>query len=227
MAIFHNAFPFDFVLMNGDNIYGDEKPEDYRKKFELPYRELLDVGVKFYAVLGNHDDPNQCYYSLFNMNGQRYYTFRPKRGVRFFALDSNYMSSAQLDWLEKELRNSGEPWKICFLHHPLYSSGKAHGSAVYLRQVLEPLFIRYGVQVVFSGHEHFYERIKPQHGIWYFVSGAAGQLRKHNIGTSDLAAAGYDLDRHFMLVEIAGDRLYFETVTRTGAVIDNGTIELN
>src|SRR5579862_9273228 len=120
LADFHEAFPFDFTLMLGDNLYGGEKPADFKKKFEDPYKALLDGGVKFYASLGNHDNPNERFYKPFNMDGKRYYTF--KRGdVEFFALDSNYMDPDQLDWLEKELSNSDASWKIAFFHHALYS----------------------------------------------------------------------------------------------------------
>ena len=76
--------------MLGDNIYGSERPQDFVKKFERPYKALLDLKIPFYASLGNHDDPNQRFYKPFNMDGKRYYTFE-KEGVRFFALDSNYM----------------------------------------------------------------------------------------------------------------------------------------
>src|SRR4030095_2219534 len=123
----------------------------------------LDAGVVFHAALGNHDDPNQRYYRPFHMEGERYYSFR-EGDVRFFALDSNYVDGAQLAWLERELKSASEPWEICFFHHPLYSSGKKHGSELDLRTLLEPIFIAYGVSVVFAGHEHFYERIRPQHG---------------------------------------------------------------
>jgi 3',5'-cyclic AMP phosphodiesterase CpdA len=81
------------------------------------------------------------------------------------------MDPEQLKWLEKELQNSGSAWKICYFHHPLYSSGAAHGSSTDLRALLEPLFVKYGVNVVFAGHEHFYERIKAQKGVYYFTSG--------------------------------------------------------
>ena len=64
--------------MLGDNLYGNEGAKDFEKKFERPYKALLDAGVKFYASLGNHDNPNQRFYKLFNMNGQRYYNFKPK-----------------------------------------------------------------------------------------------------------------------------------------------------
>ena len=173
----HAVFPFEFVILVGDNMYGSERPQDYVRKFELPYKAILDANIPFYASLGNHDDPNQIYYKPFNMNGKRYYTFKKDKlgspGVRFFALDSNYMSRDQLEWLEKELSNSGSDWKIAFFHHPLYSSGGRHGSEVDLRDQLEPLFIKYGVNVVFAGHEHFYERLRPQKGIYYFTAGGS------------------------------------------------------
>jgi hypothetical protein len=89
---------FEFAIMLGDNIYGSERPQDYRRKFEEPYKPLLDAGVKFYASLGNHDDQNQRFYKLFNMEGQRYYT-HDKGNIRFFVLDSNYFDRRQLEWL--------------------------------------------------------------------------------------------------------------------------------
>jgi 3',5'-cyclic AMP phosphodiesterase CpdA len=226
LAEWRADFPFELVLMMGDNIYGRDDPRDYRKKFEEPYRALLDAGVKFYAALGNHDDPKQRFYEKFNMKGERYYTFKaPRGGVRFFALDSNYMDKPQLDWLEKELGASGSDWKICFFHHPLYSSGKKHGPSEELRAVLEPLFRKHGVDVVLQGHEHFYERTRPQHEIHYFISGAAGKLRRADIAKSDVTARGFDQDLHFMLVEIAGDEMYFQTVSRSGKTVDAGSFK--
>jgi predicted phosphodiesterase len=216
-------FPFEFVIALGDDLYGGSSPSDYERKFEQPYKLLLDAGVAFYAVLGNHDSPNERFFKPFNMNGQKYYTYK-KSNVRFFALDSNYMNTQQLAWLEKELQNSGSEWKICYFHHPLYSSGAFHGPSTKLRLLLEPLFVKYGVQVVFAGHEHVYERVKPQNGVHYFTEGASGSLRKGNLKKTDLTAAGYDQDRSFMLVEIAGDELYFQTISRTGLTVDSGVI---
>jgi hypothetical protein len=216
--------------MVGDNMYGSERPQDYVRKFETPYKPLLDTDVQFYASLGNHDDPNQRFYKPFNMNGERYYTFKKDKlgnpGVRFFALDSNYMTREQLAWLERELRASDDRWKIAFFHHPLYSSGGRHGSEVDLREQLEPLFIAHGVQVVFAGHEHFYERLKPQKGIAYFTAGGSAKLRAGDIRKTDLTAVGYDRDNSFMLVEIADDAMHFQTLTRLGRRIDEGTIAL-
>jgi len=217
-------FPYEFVLMMGDNLYSGSAQKDYQKKFELPYKTLLDSGMKFYATLGNHDNTNEKLYKPFNMNGERFYTFRPKPGVRFFALDSNYMDKSQLDWLEKELAASGSDWKIAFFHHPLYSSGGTHGSDTKLREELEPLFLKYGVDAVFSGHEHFYERIKPQKGIYYFISGGAGKLRDGDVEKTNLTAKAFDSGYHFMLVELGKDALNFQVISDQGKVVDSGAL---
>ncbi len=224
MERYHEKFPFNFVIMLGDNIYGSHLPEDFKRKFEEPYNPLLDQGVKFYASLGNHDRRNERFYKLFNMDGHNYYTFK-KGNVRFFALDSNYMNPQQIDWLKKNLQSSNEQWKICFFHHPLYSDARYHGPDLDLRAQLVPLFEKYGVNAVFSGHDHVYERIKPQNGTYYFVMGSSGQLRYHNLRRpSHEMATGFDTDRAFMIVEIAGNDLYFETIARTGKMVDHAVL---
>jgi hypothetical protein len=224
MATWRTRFPFEFALMTGDNLYGRETARDYEKKFAIPYKPLLDGGVKFYASLGNHDEATQIHYKLFNMNGQKYFTFRPKLGVRFFALDSNYVDPKQLEWLDKELAASGSDWKIVFFHHPLYSSGETHGGADTQRQLLEPVFLKRGVNVAFMGHEHFYERIKPQKGVAYFIIGSSAKLRKGDLQKTTLTTYGNDSEYAFMLVEIAGDEMYFQTITGQGKTIDAGSV---
>lgn len=219
----HALFPFEFALLLGDNLYGSEGAEDYVAKFEQPYKPLIDAKLKFYGSLGNHDNSNQRFYKHFNMDGKEYYSFK-KGNIRFFALNSNYMDGRQLEWLEKELANKDAEWKVAFFHHPLYSSGRKHGSDTELRKVLEPLFIKHGLQVVFTGHEHFYERLKPQKGIHYFISGAGGKLRPGDVKSTQMTAKSYDQDLHFMLVEVAGDEMHFQAISRTGKTIDSGVI---
>ena len=215
------SFPFTMIIMVGDNIYGRQ---DFAGKFERPYASLLSAGVLFYASLGNHDSgPADRSYPRFNMGGQRFYSF-VKRNVRFFALDSNQMDPAQLAWIEKTLRESTEPWKICYFHHPLYSDGGRHGSTVDLRVALEPLFVKYGVDVVFSGHDHIYERVKPQHGITYFVVGSSGELRKGDTHPSAMTGSYFDQDQAFALAEVAGDDMFFQARSRSGRIVDAGVI---
>ncbi len=226
MKTVHDGFNYELVTLVGDNLYGSDRPQDFKNKFELPYKPLLDAGVKFYAALGNHDSREQKNYKPFNMGGKLYYAFSPKADVKFFILETTYPVPEQLEWLENELKGSGSKWKIAVFHHPLYSSGGRHGSDTQLRNVLEPLFVKYNVSVVLQGHDHFYERIKPQQGITYFVIGSGGMLRRGNIEDgSPLTAKGFDSDLAFMAAEIDGDTMYFNTVARTGQIIDSGTID--
>lgn len=227
------SFRFEFVLMLGDNNYGDGSPESYQHMFEEPFKPLLDAGVTFHAALGNHDAGPQWNYALFNMGGHRYYTFERDAGVappllgervRFFAVDSVNLDDEQLSWLDQQLSRSKAGWKIVYLHHPLYSSGRYAFSSAVRRRTLEQTFIEHEVDVVFAGHEHLYERMAPQSGVVYFVNGAAGSVRTGDLRPSTYQAKGYDRDLSFMLVEIAGDTLYFQAITRTGEIIDSGKI---
>jgi predicted phosphodiesterase len=231
MARFREAFKYEFVLMLGDNIYeGPATPEDYRRKFVEPYQSLLEDDVKFFAVLGNHDDPREVSYPLFNMKGQRYYSFAPPEDpltrlatrVEFFALDSTNMDRIQLAWLDERLRVSEADWKIVFLHHPLYTSGRYRNSARAHRWALEPILTRHGVNVVLSGHEHIYQRTELLQGRLYFVSGGAGSLRRGDGVAAPFIARSYDEDYHFMLLEVEDDALHFQVVSRAGETIDAG-----
>lgn len=224
MVRYQAAFPYEVVLLLGDNLYGSETPADYKKKFSDVYQKLLDNKVKFYATLGNHDEPNERFYENFNMNGKEYYRFT-RGNVAFYSLNSNYMDKKQLEWLESELAKDSSEWKIAFCHHPPYSSGGKHGSDKSLREVIEPLFVKYGVNAVLAGHDHFYERIKPQKGIYYFVSGAGGKLRGGDVrDNSPLTEKFFDSDMSFMMVEIANNQMYFQVLSRTGETVDSGVL---
>jgi len=235
MQAYRKVFDYDFVIMLGDNVYDGGTPEFYRQRFELPYKPLLDDGVKFYATIGNHDDPNQPFYPPFNMGGERYYTFKPPSlltraigtgdDVRFFMIDTERLDRPQLEWLDREMTRSESEWKIPVFHRPMYTSGRYARPAQIYRALLEPLFLKHGVKVGFSGHEHFYERIKPQQGITYFISGGAGSLRVADIRPTGLTDVGFDRDYHFMLVEISGDELFYQAISRTGATIDSGVVK--
>lgn len=224
MQRYWQAFPFEFALMVGDNMYGSEKAADYKLKFEDVYKPLLDNKVKFYAALGNHDESNQRFYTNFNMNGEEYYQFK-KGNISFYALNSNYMDKKQLVWLDEKLKADTSDWKVAFFHHPPYSSGGKHGSSSSLREVVEPLFLKHGVNVVLAGHEHFYERVKPQKGIYYFISGAGGKLREGDVKAgSPLTEKAFDKDLSFMLFEVVGDEMHFQVISRASETVDSGVV---
>ena len=223
MAALRARFPFEFVITTGDNIKGSQDtPADFAERFERPFRALLTGGVRFYATLGNHDKPANRSYPPWNMNGRRYYTFAV-RNVRFFALDSNRPDRVELAWVEQALSGATEDWKICYFHHPLYSNGEKHTPALELRVLLEPLFVRHGVDVVFSGHQHVYERLRPREGITYFVTGSAGDDVRTLRRSADTAAS-FDREQTFTAVEVSGADLFYETVSASGVTVDAGGI---
>ena len=186
MEAYRKRFDFGFVLMGGDNIYeGPATPEDYRLKFEEPYKPLLDAGVKFYAALGNHDDPAQIHYSPFHMDGHRYYTFTPPgascrsstpapilRARQHPPRQRAACSGCSASWMP-----SHAEWKIALMHYPLYSSGRYTLRARRQRFALEPSLVAGGIDVAFSGHEHLPQRSRLQDGVLHFISGGAGSLR--------------------------------------------------
>ena len=164
--------------MLGDNMYGSQQPQDFVDKFERPYAPLLQAGVPFYAALGNHDQPANRYYKAFNMGGERYYTFVRRHGPLLrLRHEPDGPAAARLDRSDAA---SGTGALEDRATSTIRSTRTATGTAPTwsCASLLEPLLVRYGVNVVFSGHDHFYERIKPQKGITYFVEGSSGQLRK-------------------------------------------------
>jgi predicted MPP superfamily phosphohydrolase len=227
--------PFSFVLMLGDNIYESGDRKYIKPRFEDPYKELLDADVKFYAVLGNHDiikgTEFQTNYRHFNMGGKRYYHFTKgteseKNLIEFFALDSNLMTVEQLKWLEEKLKDSKARWKVAFCHHSIYSSARMHSPYLGLRKQLEPLYVKYGVNAVFSGHSHCYERVKPQKGVHYFTEGASGEIKRRTLNRkSPLFAAGEDAVNSFLTVQVTQEEMKVEAISADGKKIDSYTIK--
>jgi hypothetical protein len=219
LAYFSTGRRFPFVLMLGDNLYHD----DYESEFLIPYKPLLDRGVKFYAALGNHDRDVEIHFKPFNMGDRDRYSF-DEGNARFVALNSNHPGEPeQLKWLDTVYADAKDKWRIAFFHHPLYSSGihGAEGRDV-IRPALEDALVRNGVNVVFTGHEHLYERIAPQRGIYHFVSGGGGR-NLYRVRPSDFDEVAV-AEHHFMVVQIAGDRMLFEAVSHGQKVLDCGAI---
>jgi len=215
---------FKFILLLGDNLYaGFETARDYEREFTAPYKQFLDARIGFRATLGNHDLAGQEAYKPFGMGGHAYYSFK-EGNVRFVSLNSNDPSDPeQLAWLDQQFAGENG-WRICFFHHPLYSSGVHRGESVQMRAILENPLVKNKVNVVFGGHEHFYERSKPQQGIQYFVEGSSGKLRRGDLRPHEFTAFGYDDQQSFMVVEIAGDEMFYQAILSSGKTIDCGVV---
>lgn len=136
----------------------------------------LMQNATLYGVLGNHERNGSRYYDLFALPGnEMWYSF--DYGPCHFVVLDNYAPwgerSKQYAWLRDDLAGSTQPFKIVCFHEPIYCSG-GHPPRVDIRAAWEPLFIEYGVDLVFQSHCHYYQRTNPIDGIYYVVTGGGG-----------------------------------------------------
>ena len=221
----------DLVLHTGDVVYPSGKDRHYVRHFFAPFRHLIkDVPV--FPVLGNHDvetrDGAACLQNFYlpcnnPQNTGRYYSF-DWGSAHFVALDSELYyedgggsPEKQKAWLERDLSAARRSWKIVFFHRGIYSSSE-HGSDELIREDLKPILIRYGVDLVFSGHDHDYERTVPIGGVIYVVSGGGGK-DLYEAGRSEWTALSRSV-HHAVLVRIDSKCLSLEAIEPDGTVFD-------
>lgn len=221
----------DLLLHTGDVVYPRGGECGYEERFYEPYEELID-SVPVYPVLGNHDvltENGEPYLTAFDLPAEesgteRFYSFDygplhvAALNSELYYGDDSVPTEVQKAWLRQDLRASDRPWKIVIIHRPPFNSSPYHGAD---RQVFEDLvgiFEEEGVDVVFAGHEHVYERLKPINGVQYFVTGGGG-ANLRGAGTSDLTLASA-LKYHALRMEASPERLYVEAVGIDGEVFD-------
>ena len=224
MAQAYQEQPYEHLLTVGDNAYGGTVAERAAEVIDRPYRPLFDAGRELSPNLGKlrHRGPRRpAPYPVGSRYAHRYYRFSDGP-VDFFASDSNWMDGDQLAWLEKGLSCSDRRWQVAYLHHPIYSSGK-HGSDRDLREVLEPVLVRGGADVLLAGHEHNYERTTPQEGIVHVVTGGSGKDLR-DVGSSDFTEVSKS-ELHFLLVEVVDGSMEIKAINVGGAIIDSFSIE--
>jgi len=247
MLEWYKDHPYQTVLTVGDNIYGTTfgflkgsmggNQNLFALRFDKHYKVLLDQGIKFYATLGNHDvitnkgrDEIDDKVRFNILSDEGYYSFSPlglESLVTFFALDSNTLTPKnpelkQIDWLKKSLAASKSIWKIAYFHHPLYTPDSLHAADRSFRNLLEPIFVQGGIQIGFSGHNHFYARMKLQKGVTYFITGGGGNKLNSPIINSQTEVAVRSFQ--FMYLELHSDRAEFWSIPPTGKFLDHGTI---
>lgn len=226
MAAAHRRRQIDLVVLGGDNIYPSGDLAKVEATFQRPYAELLQAGVPFHAVLGNHDIRTangvpQVAYPPFGMKG-RYYNLR--RGpVEFFMLDTNGNADwqRQMSWLRTTLARSQAPWRVVVGHHPIYSSG-FYGNDPHLRAKLSSLMERHGVQLYINGHDHNYERSKPINGVTYLVVGGGGASLRPVIVTAQTARAASAFS--FAEIEASPQELKLWAWDKNGQQLDQSVI---
>jgi acid phosphatase type 7 len=221
----------DLILHTGDVVYPAGEERYYDRRFFVPYRRLIKE-VPVFPALGNHDlekNDGAAYLNNFHpprnnpQATKRYYSF-DWGNAHFVALnselyheDGSASPEVQKAWLERDLKETDRPWKFVFLHRPIYSSSN-HGSDEKIREDLEPVLVRYGVNVVFSGHDHNYERTVPIGGVIYVVS-AGGGKRLYRARNSEWTAFSKSV-HHAVLVHVDGERLSLEAVEPNGTLLD-------
>jgi acid phosphatase type 7 len=221
----------DLVLHTGDVVYPAGQERHYDRRFFAPYRNLIKT-VPLFPVLGNHDVRKgdgaaflENFHPPLGSSGstKRYYSF-DWGNTHFVALDSELYHrdrgsnpEEQRDFLEQDLATTRKRWKVAFLHRSPYGSSR-HGGDEKVREDLEPLFVKHGVDLVFSGHDHVYERTVPITGVTYVVSGGGGR-RLYPAGNGELTASSVSA-HHAVLVRVSGSRLLLETLEVGGKVVD-------
>lgn len=234
MADEYERSPYGLVLLAGDISYYGSIDDRWDDVFVRPYRPLIDAGVDWDLAIGNHElEEKRSEDAAAEIEAQLRHFGKPGTYYRashgpmdVFVLDSSTPSATgdkfedQLSWLDQELVRSDAPWKVALFHHPPFSSGK-RGSNLKVRAAVQDRFADGGIDVVFNGHDHHYERTHPQGGVTYFVSGGGCKLSK--VGHSDFTAYASSI-LQFLHVEIRGDEMEVRCIRDTGQVADQVVI---
>jgi 3',5'-cyclic AMP phosphodiesterase CpdA len=217
--------PYDLMIHTGDVAYDDGTIQQYEDNVFGVYGDLFK-NIPFFPASGNHDyktmngAPFREVFNLPGDSGEQWYSYDWGR-VHFVALDTEADYATQAKWLDADLAASSLPWKIVYLHKPPYSSGQ-HGSDLALRSKLAPVFQKHGVQLVLTGHDHNYERILPQRGVTYVVTGGGG-IGTVAVGMSDFTAFSEDVI-HFVYAEVFQDELVLHAIDADGREFDSAVI---
>ncbi len=235
LARYHQKNPFSTVLLAGDNIYTNGEFAKIKEAFAIPYKDLLDRGVKFYACLGNHDvrsenGDREVAYPQFNMQGKRYYT-HGNDDVKFFVLETNSIADpsspdrqTQLAWLDRELTTSKAKWNIVYGHHPIYSDGQYSGAYdSTMRADVAPILKKHKVKLWINGHDHNYQRSEPIDGTTYLVCGGGGASLYKRKSTRSMKA--FESVHSFGIVEVYQDQILLTGINSKSEIIDRGAIE--
>lgn len=235
--------PVEFVILLGDNFYysGVDSIDDpqWETKFEKMYY-YPSLQVPFYAILGNHDHYGNTFaqvkytkkHSRWKMP-DNFYTFSVMIDnsvqVQFIALDTTSIlkqksnSIYQLKWLNEQLRTSKADWKIVYGHHPVFSSGR-YGTNKYMVKVLEPIFLKYKIDLYMSGHDHDQELIKSDSRIFYLISGVGSKPRLIEAGKNTLFASS---NLGFAWIKIFKNELIIQFISLDGTIAYEHKIDKN
>jgi 3',5'-cyclic AMP phosphodiesterase CpdA len=214
---------YDALVLLGDNVYPFGDPTKLDEYVFQPFAAVIDSGAHLYSITGNHDaladDGGLAQLQQLGMEG---FWWSDRIGdILLVGLDSNQVDNPdQLAWLEATLAGSDARWKIVAVHHPPYSSGY-QGSAHDVRDTFTPVFDRFDVQLVLSGHEHDYQRSEAINGVTYLVSGAGAGTRR--TGRDDYTAYSAST-MNFVDLNVFADHILIRAIDHKLRVFDEFTL---
>ncbi|UCH63956.1 MAG: metallophosphoesterase [Fidelibacterota bacterium] len=228
------AWDPDLVVHNGDLVERGGVYKQWEKLFFSPARRLMRYKPLF-PVLGNHEDNAQHYYDFFSLpDRERWYSF-DYGNAHFIMLDSDTEAldegGEQLSWLIRDMEENNATWTFVFFHHPPFTAGGNYykKDRVYRKNILHPVFEKYGVDMVFNGHDHNYERTLPivsregQRPVTYIVCGNGGTPMRY-IGQREWTLYAERVFG-FVKVRIDGTTLSFQSINVDGKVIDEFALD--
>lgn len=218
----------DLVIHTGDLVYPEGERKDYREAFFVPFAPLIE-NTPFYPSIGNHDvraDDAAPLLEAFHLptndadGSERFYSF-DYGSVHFVCLDTSTSDLSpggeQASWLDRDLAAATAPWKVVFFHKSPFSEA-LHGDDGEVQKAFVPIFESYGVDIVFTGHDHNYQRFKPKGGVHYVVTGGGGTKLRRVSRSDGLAAA--EVAYHFVHVTVDATTLRLEAVDVGGTILD-------
>ena len=221
----------DFAVHTGDLVSFGVQEREWRRFFAI--QRPLMVKAPLFPMMGNHDASKLGHFRRFFIaelasGGRRYYA-RDWGDLRLVVMDDEEEyreGSAQYRFIDGKLAEaaSREMLIVLAMHEPPYSSGD-HGSNLTMRRTIEPLARRYGVELVVSGHDHNYERVKAIHGVTYVVTGSAG-APIHPVHPQSFTAA-VRLEPHYVIVDVEKRGLTLRAINLKGHTFDSHVIPPN
>jgi hypothetical protein len=219
------AFPYDLIVHTGDLAYDSGTIGEFEDTVFAMYAPIFRH-LPFFPAAGNHEyktlngAPFRAVFALSGASGEKWYSYDWGR-IHFAVLDTEADYQTQARWLDEDLAATTLPWKVIYMHKPPYSSG-GHGSDTSLRAVLHPVAAKHHVQLVLSGHDHDYERMLPQGGVQYIVTGGGG-VGTRPVGTSSFTVFSEDVI-HFVVAEVRVDEMVLHAIDATGKEFDSVVI---
>ena len=241
----YQAHPdLDFAVIGGDLVNSPGELAQWEA-----FLDACDVFAKLplVTVAGNHEGvhSNYTYQKLFalpddapgGLSGEEFYAF-DFGDIRFLMLDSSFLTEERKAsmgdgkwqaeeerverWIRRESVDCQKPWLAAVIHHPVYGMHDEDTVSPQIRRLWAPLLETGGVRIVFSGHQHLYQRTRPIHGVVYLM-GNSGQRESrffHGNNLPEYTQQIYDRGANYQIVEAGARRLKMTSYNKKGLVID-------